>query len=416
MNVAATGGGGMRYYIGVDWADAVHAVWVEEERGVKVLSRGVAHTVDGLTEWGRWLDEQRAAGHELWAAIERPEGRIVDFLLDHGVLVFAINPKALDRARDRFRVSGAKSDPFDAHVLAAFLRTDHGHLTPLQPSSAAAQELKGLTRDYARQVRQQTRLLNQLTATLKGYYPRALEVCEDLTAGWAQAFVRDFPTPAALARLTARAWQRWARAHRVGAPRTTALWAVIERPQLAVPAHVERVHAQRTEVLLAQLAVTQHAVDTYRTAITDFFARMPAADWVRSLPGGASGVTVVRLYAELGDAPGRWHSFRHLQAHGGTVPVTDRSGKHCVVKFRFACNTHLRAVAHQFAFQSLTKSEWARAYYDRCRKRGHGHHHAVRALAAKWLKIIFVLWSQQAPYDETRHLATMARQHLRQAA
>jgi len=104
--------------------------------------------------------------------LEFREGRIVDFLLDHGVLVFAINPKAVDRARDRFRMSGAKSDPFDARVLATFLRTDHGHLSPLRPSSEAAQELKGLTRDYTRQVRQQTRLLNQLTAALKAANPQ----------------------------------------------------------------------------------------------------------------------------------------------------------------------------------------------------------------------------------------------------
>src|SRR2546427_117539 len=174
----------MRDYLGVDWADGEHAVWVEDEAGTKVLSRTVPHTVDGFAEFGRWLDERRAAERELWAAIEKPEGRIVDFLLDHGVVVFAINPKAVDRARDRFRMSGAKSDPFDARVLATFLRTDHGHLAPLRPSSEAAQELKGLTRDYTRQVRQQTRLLNQLTAALKAYYPRALEVVDDLKSRW----------------------------------------------------------------------------------------------------------------------------------------------------------------------------------------------------------------------------------------
>ena len=108
---------------------------------------------------------------------------------------YPINPKSLDRARDRFRVSGAKSDPFDAQVLALFLRSDHLQLRPLRPNSEAAQELKGLTRDYRRQVHLQTRLLNQLTATLKEYYPRALELCEDLTADWAQAFLARYPTP-----------------------------------------------------------------------------------------------------------------------------------------------------------------------------------------------------------------------------
>ena len=161
----------MRYYIGVDWADAAHAIWVEDEHGTKVLTRTVPHTAEGLAEWSRWLDEQRAQGIELWAAIERPDGRVVDFLLDHGVVVYPINPKALDRARDRYRVSTSKSDFFDAHVLASFLRTDQAHLQALQPSSEAAQELKLLTRDYSRRVRDQTRLVNQLTATLKEDLP-----------------------------------------------------------------------------------------------------------------------------------------------------------------------------------------------------------------------------------------------------
>jgi transposase/transposase IS116/IS110/IS902 family protein len=406
----------MRDYIGVDWADAEHAVWVEDEAGTKVMSRSVPQTVEGLAEFGRWLDERRAAGRELWAAIEKPEGRIVDFLLDHGVVVYAINPKALDRARDRFRMSGAKSDPFDARVLATFLRTDHGHLTPLRPSSEAAQELKGLTRDYTRHVRQQTRLLNQLTAALKAYYPRALEIIEDLTSRWAQAFLEDYPTPTALLTLTDRRWQQWAREHRLSAERATQLWVTLARPQLAVPAHVVRVHARLVAALLEQLRVTVRTVDAYRKAIADFFANMPAAEWATSLPGGRSGTTVARVYAELGDAAGRWETFRHLQGHAGAVPVTDRSGKQLTVMFRYACNTHLRDALHQFAWQTLQQSEWARAYYDRCRRRGHRHHHALRALAAKWLKIIFVLWSRRVAYDETHHLATMARQQLRQTA
>jgi len=406
----------MRDYLGVDWADAEHAVWVEDEAGTKIMTHTVPQTVVGLAEFGRWLDERRAAGRELWAAIEKPDGRIVDFLLDHGVVVFPINPKSVDRARDRFRMSGAKSDPFDARVLASFLRTDHGHLSPLRPSSDAAQELKGLTRDCIRQVRQQTRLLNQLTAALKAYYPRALEVVDDLKSQWGREFLREHPTPDAVARLTERRWQRWARAHRLSSKRATELWGRLARPQLAVPPHVVRVQARLLAAVLEQLDVTVRAVAAYREAITDFFANMPAATWARTLPGGQRGTTVPRLYAELGDAAGRWQTFRHLQGHAGAVPVTDRSGKQIVVRFRFACNTHLRDTVQQFALHSLQHSEWARAYYDRCRRRGHRHHHALRALAAKWLKIVFVLWSRQVPYDETHHLATMARQHLRQSA
>jgi transposase len=406
----------MRDYIGVDWGDAEHAVWIEDDAGTKVMSQALPQTAEALAEWGCWLDERRAAGIDLWAAIERPDGRIVDFLLDHGVVVFPLNPKALDRARDRFRMSGAKSDPFDARVAAGFLRTDHGHLQPLRPSSEAAQELKELTRDYTRQVRQQTRLLNQLTITLKEYYPRALEVCEELKSRWAQEFLRAYPTPAALQALTERQWQRWARAHRLSAERTAALWATIQRPQIAVPPHVVRGKARRLAVLLDQFVVTAGAVEMYRQAVEDFFASMPAAEWAASLPGGQSGTVVPALWAELGDAPGRWQTAQHLQGHGGTVPVTEKSGKAHVVKFRFACNTHLRAAIHQLAFLSLRHSEWARVYYDRCRQRGHSHHHALRALAAKWLKIIFAMWTRQVPYQEQYHLASIARHQLRQPA
>jgi transposase len=200
----------MRYYLGVDWADQQHAVWVLEEHGTKVTSRTVPHTAAGFSEWGRELHQWQAQGIELWAAIERPEGRVVDFLLDHGVVVYPVNPKALARARDRSRQAGAKSDPFDARVLADFLRTDHGRLQALPPSSEAAQELKYLTEDYRRQVRQQTRLVNQLTATLKAYYPRALEVTE-LTTALAREFLQAYPTPAAVAGLTDKQWQRCGR-------------------------------------------------------------------------------------------------------------------------------------------------------------------------------------------------------------
>jgi hypothetical protein len=384
-----------------------------DEDGTKIAAHSVSHTAEGFSAWGRELDEWRAQAIELWAAIERPDGRVVDFLLDHGVVVYPVNPKALDRARDRFRQSGAKSDPFDAWVLADLLRTDHAQLRALQPSSEAAQELKLLAEDCQRHIRQQTRLVNQLTATLKAYYPRALEVAE-LTAVLARAFLQAYPTPEAVTALTERRWQRWARTHRLSETRTRELWDVLQRPQLPVPAHVVRAKARLMQSLVAQLLPVVAAVAQYRKAIDDFFASMPAAQWMRTLPIGKHGITAPTLWARLGDAPGRWESFRHLQAQAGTVPVTKRSGKQRVVQFRFACDKALRYVVDQVAYLSLLSSTWARAYYDQQRERGHSHRQALRALGAKWLKIIFVMWQRQVPYDEQYHLAMMTRQQLRQ--
>lgn len=405
-----------RYYLGVDWGDQQHGVWACEEDGTSVLDQAVAHTAEGLSELGRWLDEARAGGLEIWAAIEQPEGRVVDFLLDHGVVVYPVNPKALDRVRDRFRMSRAKSDRFDARVLGEFLRTDHGHLAALRPSSAVAQELKLLTRDYRRLERQQTRLRNQLTTTLKAYYPRAVEVFGDWTTQLARDFLTTYPTPAAVRQLRKRQWEGFAKAHRLGQARTAALWAQLKAPQLPVPEHVVRAKARLVTVLVAQLEVTHRGVAQYHQEVERFFATLPAAEWLTTLPGGKSGTTIPTLWAELGDAPGRWLSWHHLQAQAGAVPITRQSGKSRVVRFRFGCNKVLRQTVRWLAFHSLQHSEWARAYYDHYRARGHKHNQALRALGAKWLKIIFCMWQHEVPYDEQYHLATMAKQHLRAIA
>lgn len=150
--------------------------------------------------------------------------------------------------------------------------------------------------------------------------------------------------------------------------------------------------------------------------IERFFGTLPAAEWMQTLPGGLRGTMIPRLWAELGDAPSRWASWSHLQAQAGTVPLTRQSGKSRVVRFRVACNKHLRQAIWQLAFQSLRHREWAKQYYHQSRARGHGHNQALRALGAKWLKIIFRMWQQQMPYDETYHLANMTRQYLRATA
>ncbi len=406
-----------RYYLGVDWSDEFHQVWASDPEGKKVIEKKVLENVDGLSEFGRWLDESRAQGMELWAAIEKPAGRIVDFLLDHGVVVYPVNPKALDRVRDRFRMSQSKSDSFDAYVLAEFLRTDHGHLRALEPSSEQAQELKLLTRDHHRLVRHKTRIHNLLDRTLKEYYPRPLEVFADLESKIALDFLTQYPTPEALSNLNRRQWNRFAkRDHHLGEARCKELWDKLNQPQLGIPPHVVRAKAQLLVVLVAQLRSLSQAVESYSERVQSFFASMPASELLHSLPGGKSGTILPMLWAELGDAKSRWQSFRHLQAEAGGVPVTKSSGKSHVVLFRYACNKLLRYASYWFSFVSLNRSEWANKYYRDQRARGKSHHQALRALAAKWLKIIFVMWRDHKPYDENYHLADIARQAIRQAA
>ena len=406
-----------RYYMGVDWADEFHQLWVSDPEGKKVTAMKVEQNAKGISELGRWLHERQAEGIELWAAIEKPHGQIVDFLLDHGVVVYPINPKALDRARDRFRMSQSKSDCFDAYVLAQFVRTDHAHLRALEPSSEQAQELKLLSRDHHRLVRHKTRLINQIEVTLKEYYLRPLEVFSDLESKIALDFLQQYPTPQALAELSRRQWDRFAkRQHHLGEAHCKALWEKLSQPQLAIPEHVVRAKAQLLLVLVVQLRALAEAVDSYSHRVQRFFASTPAAEVAQTLPGARSGTIVPMIWAELGDGKSRWASFRHLQAEAGGVPVTKASGKSRVVQFRFACNKLLRYASYWFSFNSLNRCEWANKYYREQRAKGHNHPQALRALAAKWLKIIFVMWRDHKPYEENYHLANIARQRIRQAA
>lgn len=406
-----------RYYIGVDWGDRLHQVCVCDQEGQKVREIRVPESVEAMAEIGRWLDEKRAEGFELGAAIEKPAGRIVDFLLDHGVVVYAVNPKAVDRVRDRYRMSDSKSDAFDAYVLAEFVRTDHAHLKALRPSSDKAQELKLLCRDQRRVVRHKTRLLNQLTITLKEYYPRPLEVFGDIESEIALDFLTRYPTPADLSALKRKEFNRFAtQEHHLSKERCAALWNKLTPAQLPVPEHVVRAKAQWSAVLIDQLRAAIKALKTYNHKVESFFASSPVAQIAKTLPGAKSGTLVASLWAELGDAEGRWESFRHLQAEAGAVPVTIASGKSRVVHFRFACNKHLRYALYWFAFVSLNHSEWAKIYYRQQRAQGHNHPQALRALGAKWLKIIFVMWRDHKAYDEKLHLANIALHKMRQAA
>ena len=325
-----------RYYLGVDWADRVHQLYGGDENGIKVMEMKVQENPEGLAELGRWLNQSRAEQVELWAAIEKPHGRIVDFLLDHGVVVYPVNPKVLDRARDRFRMSQSKSDPFDAWVLSEFLRTDHGHLRPLAPNSEQAQELKMLTRDQQRMVRHKTRLLNQLKFTLKEYYPRPIEVFGDLESRVAVDFLKQYSTPTALSKLSRKQWSRFVEQHpHLGQARSTKLWEELKKPQLMVPDHVVRAKAQLLEVLLDQLEASLRTAEKYSDKVERFFASTPAARLVEKLPGGKSGTLLPALWAELGDAPARWESFKHLQAEAGAVPVTKSSGRVALLSFGF---------------------------------------------------------------------------------
>ena len=199
-----------------------------------------------------------------------------------------------------------------------------------------------LTRDYHRLVSQQTRLVTQVKGALKEDYPRPVEVFGDLTAKVALDFLQAYPTPQALSGVTPQQWEAFAQAHSLSQVRTQQLWEALSQPQFAIPEHVVRAKSRLVGGLVEQLEVVGGAVVTSRKEVEGAFASLPASELTQTLPGGKSGTTIPTLWAELGDAEGRWESFQHLQAQAGTVPVPKQRGKSHLVQFRVACNKQLR--------------------------------------------------------------------------
>lgn len=369
----------------------------------------MTNTLEGFHHLEARLRELGLVPQDCLVALEKSSGLLVGYLLDHGYTVYPINPKAVDRYRDRLRVSGAKSDPLDALVLAHILRTDRDLHRPLLPSSPLAQELKCITRSHEDLVEQRTRLTNQIKACLKEYYPAALTFFSSVDQPLALAFLEAFPTPEAARRLSAQeletfCFQRCYR-NRTG---IRSLYEKMQAPSLQAPPWLATARSQYLLALVTQMVPLQKAISGFERQLQSLLDQHPDSPVFLSLPG-AGTVLAARLLAELGDCRDNFPTPEALQAEAGTAPVTKRSGHRLSTLFRRACRKRLRNAFQQFSRESVRLSPWAREYYQRQRDHGKSSSRAFRALANRWAAILWKMWQQGLPYDEDYHQANRAR-------
>jgi transposase len=326
-------------------------------------------------------------------------------LLDLGLMVFPINPKAAQRYRDRKSPAGVKSDPLDAWCFADALRTD-GHswreLKPLDPLTA---ELRILCRDEIALIEQRTAMILQLQAALHEYYPTALAAFDDWTHRHAWEFVVTFDTPQALSSAGKRKWEKFLHTHKLYRPETAGkrLELFAKATEFVNPNKaVTNAKSLLAVTLCRQLRTLQGQLDEYRDRIGKLFNDHPDHDCFGSLPG-AGAKLAPRLLSELGADRSRFESHQALQAYAGTAPVRQQSGKRSFVRLRRACNKTLRATVHLWADLSRTQCVWAQAYYRQKKELGMGHAAALRCLGQRWLKILWTMWQTRTAYDEALH-------------
>jgi transposase len=388
-------------FVGIDWASRAHELCVVDEAGAVVERFAFAHSERGISEALERLRRLACPG-ELPVAIERPDGLLVDRLLEAGHPVVAIHANAFHAARPRWEGAGSKSDPGDAYRLADLLRSDHRRLRPLRPLDRRTRELRQLVRLRDDHVKARVAATNQLAALLGQHWPGAAAIFGRLDSEITLAFLERYPTPESTARLGEARLAAFLRRHSY-CGRRSASELLARLRQAPRPVHVldpdivgELVQAQTRLVrtLLGSIADLDRAI----AASLDQHAK---AKLMRSLPR-VGAISLAQLVAEVGPLLDRAAGADEAAALCGAVPVTKRSGRHRTVCFRHAGNAKARKALTLWADNSRHGSAWAERTYRDARARGCRHAHAVRILARAWLRVIWACWHTNTPYDPTR--------------
>ena len=405
----------IQWFAGVDWASEIHQVVLVDAHGTVAGEHTFPHGGEGLGAMCDWLLTATGAPAEAIAvAIEVPHGPVVETLMERGFLVHAINPKQLDRFRDRFTVAGAKDDRLDGRVLADSLRTDRHCFRPLRPADPVTVELREWSR-VAEDLRQErNRLSNRVREQLWRYYPQLLKVTDDVGADWFLALWALVPTPAKAARIHKATIDRLLKAHRIRRINAeTAIPVLREKPIQVAPGTTEAATAH-IRALVVRLKVVNRQIKEAHRQLDVLCAKLAGSEEaepgqcqelrdvtiLRSLPG-VGRIVIATLLAEAWE-PLRERDYHALRSLCGAAPVTRRSGKRCVVVMRQACHVRLRTAVYHWARVAIQHDELSRLRYRELRKRGHSHGRALRTVADRLLAVACAMLRSRTLFDPAR--------------
>lgn len=391
------------HYLGIDWATEKHDLCLMADDG-RVLSHfDITHDMAGFSK----LYELLKTLPDIRINIERSDGLLVDWLVQQGVDLYITPPHVLAHRRP----TRVKDDKGDAFLLAHLLRLCDPDCRPYSRQSQIVTHLKQLARAYDRALIEQRRLSNQLIYNLRQYYPVALTLFSFIRSPITLAFLAQFPTPQDAEKITCADLEAFLHSQRYR--HKNRIDGIYQRLQVPMPrASVQTGYVQHVKMLVPILQTLHHQKAALIREIKKVFSTHPEAAWWLSFPGTKGPLTPARLLAWIGDDRSRFPTAASLQAVAGTVPITRRSGKSKSVEFRHNCSHPLRNVADDLARQSLRHSGWARAYLQQQLEKGHSAPRAYRALANRWMKIIWTLWQRGESYDEAVHVANRSRQGL----
>jgi transposase len=396
-------------YVGIDWADTKHDICLQAAGDTDHQFDCIPHQVARIDEWATALHQRY--GGPIAIALELAKGPIVAALQKYDFFVlFPINPLTLAKYRAAFKPSRAKDDPTDAELALDLLLRHPERFTPLKPQSAAMRSLLSLIEHRRELVDDKTRFTNRLGNTLKQYYPQALDWFEQTDTVLFCDFLNRWPTLMAVKRARKTTLEAFFHAH--NGRRAKLIEARLQSIRVATPLTEDpgivapcRLHVL---ALVEQLRTTLTAINLFDQEIAAVASTLPDYALFQSLPGAGPHLAP-RLLAAFGEQRDRFQGAHELQKYSGIAPVTERSGKKSWVHWRWQCPTFLRQTFVEWAGQTINKSFWAGAYYRQQRAKGSSYQAAVRALAFKWIRIVYRCWQTRTPYDESTYLNALRK-------
>jgi transposase len=391
-------------WIGLDWGHETHAFALEDRSGQRQEGT-LTQSAESLHHWLRGLAE-RFGGRPVALAIEASRGAVIHALVQYPWLtVYPINPVTSARYRKAFTPSGASDDLPDARVLLELVRDHSDKLRPLEPQDPQTLQLSGLVELRRDLVNRRTQVLNQLTSLLRSYYPQALQWVDNLNTDLAVDFLDRWPDLISLKATRPGVIKRFYYAHNLRRPQLLEERLQSIGPALALTTDPARVSVAVLHLrgLLDQLRALRKHVAILDREIKTAFAQHPEAPLFRHLPG-AGPALAPRLCVAFGTIRTLYPDPASLQRQAGVAPVREKSGQQLWTHWRWLAPVFLRQSWVEWAGQTVVHSAWARVYYHRMVAKGKHHHTIMRALAFKWIRILWKCWQNRTPYDEARYL------------
>lgn len=396
--------------IGVDWSDKKHDVALQAADSNEVELSVVAHTPETIHAWVAQL-RQRFKGQKVALCTEQKQGALIYALCQYDFIVlFPVNPQTVAKYRRAFTPSRAKDDPTDACILLELLLKHQDKPTAWTPASPQMRELHKLVEWRRKFVDDGVRLTNRITDVLKGYYPQVLEWFRDKNTLVFCDFLTQYSTLEAAQQAEPEILNQFFISHRYRYTKTNS--RRIEKIKAATPLTNDRDIIEPLQMIVKALALQLRtllfSIEQLNHKIEQLFAQMPDADLFAALPGAGEHLAP-RLLLAFGEERSRFTTAQDLMQYAGIAPVTERSGKKDWVHWRWSCPKFLRQSFVEWTEQSRQHSFWAKAFYDVQKRKGKTHHEAIRALAFKWIRILWRCWQDRKRYDEAKYLLALKK-------